>query len=68
MWTRKGFQAQTLEIFEAVEFQVFSQRDGYQQGFKGPRAIGAHWSVGTSSPHSGNISWLHSRKEVFLGM
>jgi hypothetical protein len=68
LWDNRGFQAQTLEIFETIEFQVFSQRDGYQQGFKGPCAIGAHRSVGTSLPHSGNISWQHSRKDLFSGM
>ena len=43
-----GFQAQTRKIFEAFVSQPFSQRDGYQQGFKGDRTARTHWSVGTS--------------------
>jgi hypothetical protein len=58
--TVKGFQAQTREIFETIEFQVFSQRDGYQQGFKGH-------VCNRRAPRVGTLSGLRNTVEPSLG-
>jgi hypothetical protein len=68
LFCHRGFQAQTRGIFETVVVQLFNQRDSYQQGFKGHHAVGAHRSVGMSSPCSGDTGWKLFRKRVFSAM
>jgi hypothetical protein len=69
IWLQKcSIITEHLTIFFFARGFAPRTRDGYQQGFKNHVQSARTGQVGMSSPHSGNIGWQHSRKDLFSGM